>query len=441
VSNPVIIARGLSKRYRIGASQENVRGIRGAITSTLMRPLNNLRRLRKLSAFRDDTQEPEDIIWALKDVSFDVEQGEVVGIIGRNGAGKSTLLKIVSRITKPTTGYADIYGRVGALLEVGTGFHPELTGRENVYLNGAILGMRKAEISKKFDEIVDFSGVERFIDTPVKRYSTGMKVRLAFAVAANLDPEVLIIDEVLSVGDAEFQKKSLGKMDEFASGGRTVLFVSHNMSAVARLCHRAILLEDGQIVADGPAPQVTSTYVMGAEGATGSRTWTFGEAPGGEELKITSVSLLGSDGSPAVDVEVTEPLQLRIGYYVGKSNLRFRCVAEFFTQGVMAFSSVEPREEERPAIGNYYSTLSIPCNLLAEGQYSVRIAIFTSSLYTTSGMKHSYAQLSDALIFHMYDRMDGSSARGDYAQNFPGVMHPRLDWQLAFDGDGATRRP
>ena len=209
--------------------------------------------------------------------------GEVVGLIGRNGAGKSTLLKILSRITEPTRGYADIHGRIGSLLEVGTGFHAELSGRENIFLSGAILGMRKAEIQRKFDEIVDFAQIERFLDTPVKQYSSGMYVRLGFAVAAHLEPEILLIDEVLAVGDARFQKKCLNKMEDIAHGGRTVIFVSHNMSAITRICRRAILLEDGQVVSEGPAHQIVSSYLTGGLGTTASREWPDADpAPGGE---------------------------------------------------------------------------------------------------------------------------------------------------------------
>lgn len=240
----------ISKRYRIGLADARQETLVGAIMSSVTRPVENLRRLRKLASFNQ--QEGADIVWALRDVSFEVHQGEVVGIVGRNGAGKSTLLKILSRITEPTYGEAKIRGRVASLLEVGTGFHNELTGRENVYLNGTILGMKKAEIDRKFEEIVEFSGVATYLDTPVKRYSSGMRVRLAFAVAAYLEPEVLLIDEVLAVGDAEFQRKCLGKMEDVAHSGRTVLFVSHNMAAVRALCNRGVYLERGKVLQIGP---------------------------------------------------------------------------------------------------------------------------------------------------------------------------------------------
>lgn len=256
-----IRVENLSKRYRIGLKEEIHDTLVGAVLDLFTRPVRNLRRLRRLSTFNGNGHDLEDIIWALKDVSFDVKQGEVLGIIGRNGAGKSTLLKIVSRITEPTKGRVEIHGRVASLLEVGTGFHPELTGRENVYLNGAVLGMTRAEIERKFDEIVDFAGVERFIDTPVKRYSSGMQVRLGFAVAAHLEPEILLVDEVLAVGDAEFQKKCLGKMERVARGGRTVLFVSHNMNAIQTLCSRVIWLDSGTIIGQGEVLEQVESYL------------------------------------------------------------------------------------------------------------------------------------------------------------------------------------
>src|SRR5262245_52345252 len=253
---------GLSKLYRIGLAGSRHKVFGDTIAGVGSKISQFIRHSTASKLVTRDSN--SNTFWALKDVSFEVKRGEVVGIIGRNGAGKSTLLKILSRIVEPTTGRAEIHGRVGSLLEVGTGFHPELTGRDNIYLNGAILGMKRVEIRRKFDEIVAFADIERFLDTPVKRYSSGMYVRLAFAVAAHLDPEVLIVDEVLAVGDGAFQKKCLGKMQDVASGGRTVLFVSHNMAAVSRLCSRGILLRQGRVVADGRIAQVVSTYLGGS---------------------------------------------------------------------------------------------------------------------------------------------------------------------------------
>src|SRR5665213_3372279 len=286
MSDVAIQVEGLGKRYRIGAAAVRHRDLRDAIVSTIMAPFRNAALLRRLSPSATEG-EAANTIWALKDVSFDVKQGEVLGIIGRNGAGKSTLLKVLSRITEPTTGSVRMHGRVGALLEVGTGFHPELTGRENVYLNGSILGMDKKYIDRKFDDIVSFSGVDKFIDTPVKRYSSGMYLRLAFSVAAHLEPEILVVDEVLAVGDADFQKKCLGKMGEVAGEGRTVLFVSHNMQAVKSLCHRAILLKHGQVDACGNPSAIVNQYLAGiSSGEEWRKSWPASEAPGNASFRL-----------------------------------------------------------------------------------------------------------------------------------------------------------
>ena len=259
-SQVVLDVARLSKRYRIGSREQRHDTVGAAMVGFARRPFENLRRLRQLTTF-DEGTEADDVVWAVKDVTFQIKSGETVGIIGANGAGKSTLLKILSRITQPTSGTALVNGRVSSLLEVGTGFHPDLTGRENVYLNGAILGMSQREIARKFDDIVEFSDVGPFIDTPVKRYSSGMALRLAFSVAAHLEPEILMVDEVLAVGDIRFQKKCIGKMGEVASAGRTVLYVAHNMPAISRLCKRAILMERGRIVQDGPVHDVISTLL------------------------------------------------------------------------------------------------------------------------------------------------------------------------------------
>jgi len=261
VAHEAIKTEKLSKRYRIGSREQSHDTLLGAATSIISKPARNLKRIRRLSKFDDTTSDIPDTIWAIRDVSFTVEAGEALGIIGHNGAGKSTLLKILSRITHPTTGQVSLNGRVSSLLEVGTGFHVELTGRENVYMNGSILGMSKKEIDRNFDEIVDFSGIEKFIDTPVKRYSSGMNVRLAFSVAAFLEPEILIVDEVLAVGDAEFQRRCLGKLTATAGEGRTVVFVSHNLTAITNLCHRALLMESGKLVLDGEPSGVISSYL------------------------------------------------------------------------------------------------------------------------------------------------------------------------------------
>ncbi|NIQ01573.1 MAG: ATP-binding cassette domain-containing protein, partial [Nitrospinaceae bacterium] len=283
-------------------------------------PLNNFRKYRNLYTFKDFEKSnagADDIIWALDDVSFEVKRGEALAIIGRNGAGKSTLLKILSRITTPNRGRAEIRGKISSLLEVGTGFHPELSGRENVYLNGTILGMKKKEVDRKFDEIVDFSGVDKFIDTPVKRYSSGMKVRLAFSVAAHLDPDVLIIDEVLAVGDQEFQKKCLNKMEEVEKGGRTVLFVSHKMSSVMKLCDRAILIDSGRIVEDGPSKRVVSNYLCADQGTMAAREWPDPQkAPSGPLARLRAVRVKNMEGTISEQIDVRHPFTIEMEYEV-----------------------------------------------------------------------------------------------------------------------------
>lgn len=372
----------------------------------------------------DHGNRTDGLLWALRGVSFQVEEGQVLGVIGRNGAGKSTLLKILSKVTAPTSGLIRVRGRIASLLEVGTGFHPELTGRENIYLNGAILGMTRGEITSKFDEIVSFAEVEKFVDTPVKRYSSGMYVRLAFAVAAHLDPEIMVVDEVLAVGDAAFQRKCLGKMSENASQGRTILFVSHNMSAINRLCTRAVLLEKGELVADGPATEITAKYLSVASGETSNRAWDLENAPGTEELRLISVQLFGEDGNPISVVDVRERLVLRVEYQVNKPGLKFRCTFGFNTQGIYAFAAMEPAEKVYSHRGRYFSSITVPPHLLAEGEYIISISIFASS-----GAKMHYVSLRDAIAFQVYDSMTGPSARGDYAQNFAGVVRPLFQWE------------
>lgn len=342
MSKPIISVENLSKAYRIGLKDEIPDTLTGALASWAKAPLRNLQRLRRLNTFHKSVAvastngvhengngasrngqataeagpaEEADVMWALRDVSFDVHEGEVVGIIGRNGAGKSTLLKVLSRITEPTHGRATIRGRVSSLLEVGTGFHPELTGRENIYMNGTILGMRKKEIDRKFDEIVEFSGVEKFLDTPTKRYSSGMQVRLAFAVAAHLEPEILIIDEVLAVGDAEFQKKCLGKMQDAASSGKTVLFVSHNMEAVSELCPRCVLLADGTLKHEGNTGTIIEQYRSSTEAKTGivDLTSTSIHRTGDQRLTVTSLATLNSAGDVAHSFAFRDSLTIRVG--------------------------------------------------------------------------------------------------------------------------------
>jgi lipopolysaccharide transport system ATP-binding protein len=285
---PIIKVEHVGKQYRIGARQETYDTLRDSIAGAVRAPFK---------LFRGGDQSANNTIWALDDVSFEVNPGEVLGIIGRNGAGKSTLLKILSRITDPTTGQVELYGRVGCLLEVGTGFHPELTGRENIFLNGSMLGLNRRDIERKFDQIVDFAGVDKFIDTPVKRYSSGMYVRLAFAVAAHLEPEILIVDEVLAVGDASFQKKCLGKMGDVAHEGRTVLFVSHNMAAIQSLCKRALLLNGGHLVADGGCKRIVDEYLQVVDQVSDLSLGERSDRKGNQNLRFIGFELRDSQGA------------------------------------------------------------------------------------------------------------------------------------------------
>jgi lipopolysaccharide transport system ATP-binding protein len=315
MSQTIISARNLSKRYIIGHQRNGGDGLRHRLENAVRHPFKwFVDRKRQLQATREE-------FWALKDVSFEIKQGEVVGIIGRNGAGKSTLLKVLSRITEPTSGRVEIDGRVASLLEVGTGFHQELTGRENIFLNGAILGMTKAEIKRKFDEIVAFSEVERFLDTPVKHYSSGMYVRLAFAVAAHLEPEILIVDEVLAVGDVEFQRKCLGRMSHVAHSGRTVLFVSHNMAAVQSLCRSAILLENGRVRAIGSPAELIPSYASNLSAKSfpvADRT----DREGNGQVRIENFRILDSEGSELHRVMPGQPIIFEISYRASATDLR-----------------------------------------------------------------------------------------------------------------------
>jgi lipopolysaccharide transport system ATP-binding protein len=314
MSDIAIKVENLSKRYRIGLKETQAETLAGALTGWLKSPFQNYRSLRRLSHFSENGHDSDDVLWALKDVSFEVKHGEVVGIIGRNGAGKSTLLKILSRITEPTNGRAIINGRVATLLEVGTGFHPDLTGRENVYLNGTVLGMSKREIDREFDEIIDFSGVEKFIDTPVKHYSSGMKVRLAFSVAAHLDPEILLIDEVLAVGDAEFQQKCLRKMDTVASTGRTVFFVSHNMTAVSVLCTKGFLLSAGRLIAGGPVESILQAYHQ--ELNREQFAFETEKTANNKDIAVHSVILRNQHGTECAEIRCGDDIYVEIGIFV-----------------------------------------------------------------------------------------------------------------------------
>ena len=337
--NIAINIENISKCYRIGRKEGRHDSLAKTILGSIKRPFSNFKKYRSLYKFNDSDSD-SDIIWSLRDVSFKVEKGAVVGIIGSNGAGKSTLLKILSRITNPTSGKAEICGNVASLLEVGTGFHPELTGRENVYLNGTILGMRKKEIDNKFDEIVDFSGVERFIDTPVKRYSSGMKVRLAFAVAAHLEPDILIIDEVLAVGDTEFQKKCIGKMENVSMDGRTVLFVSHNLAAVQMLCGHCVLLEKGAVAIDGSTDDVISFYLKKFTQSNSLKLSDRTDRKGKGDVRLIRVDIVNGKNWQSPSLYSGQPV--RFVFHVNERRENLSCVFTLYDkygQRIVAFNS------------------------------------------------------------------------------------------------------
>jgi len=436
-SNQAIKVEGLSKLYRLGAADEQSENLIGAILNSATNPLKNYRKYRSIYDFSDVESgtaiDDVNAFWALKDISFEVKTGEVLGIVGGNGAGKSTLLKILARITPPTSGKVTLNGRLSSLLEVGTGFHPELTGRENVYLNGSILGMRKKEIDAKFDEIVDFSGVERFLDTPVKRYSSGMRVRLAFAVAAHLEPEILIVDEVLAVGDAEFQRKCLTKMEKSGEDGKTILFVSHNMQAIARLCSRAIILREGQLVMDGPTGLVLDQYLKEERQTCAVQRWEDKEtAPAGDVLQMRAVRVLNSDGQIAENHDIRKDILVELEYEVTKEGHSIMASFSLWNDaevniGVAIDQDLSWRGKPR-ARGVYCSIARIPGNLLAEGILSLNIVMWTMS--PTRNMEF---RIEKPVSFNVFDSLEGDSSRGEFQGDLPGLIRPMLEWTTKAD--------
>jgi len=408
-----ITAEGLSKCYQIGQLQSGYGTLRDSLAEAAARLVHR------------DFHRHQDEIWALRDVSFKVGEGEVLGVIGRNGAGKSTLLKILTRITTPTEGRAEIAGRVGSLLEVGTGFHGELTGRENVFLNGSVLGMKHREIQRKFSDIVEFSGVEKFIDTPVKRYSSGMYVRLAFAVAAHLEPEILLVDEVLAVGDAEFQRRCLGRMEDFSGSGRTVLFVSHNMQTIAQLCDRTIWLDDGRVVSDGPSSEVVARYLQSGHGKTASVEWSDVEAAPGDKLVRLRRVRVFQDGETADAVDVRRPIGIEIAFRVlrrGKPVTPKIKVQD--SQGNVAFNAMDTSAHWNEPVppGDYVATAWIPANLLNEGLTSVQASVVTLAA------PKLWPHANGSVVFHVQDPGEGDSARGFFTGQWKGVVRPLLEW-------------
>ena len=419
---PIIEIEGLGKRYRIGANREKYLSLREEMSKQAH---GFYRRILSRHGHIPNNEE----FWALKDVSFTVNQGEAVGIIGRNGAGKSTILKILSKITPPTTGKIILRGRIASLLEVGTGFHPELTGRENVYLNGTILGMRKREIDRKFDEIVAFAEVEKFLDTPVKRYSSGMYVRLAFAIAAHLEPEILIVDEVLSVGDAEFQKKCLGKMDDVAKKGRTVLFVSHNMSQIARICQRCVLLDRGHVKMAGEVAAVASQYLIADSGHKGERVWhDLACAPGDVVAKLRAVRVISS-GTVTDQIDQDSPVTIEMEFWNFTEGANLLAAFSFLnSQGVNAFVTADFFEDTwgnkpRPR-GLYRTRCTIPGGLFNEGLISIVAEVSTRTpVYQIHFLEY------DSVAFQVVDSNGPGSLRGVWARDIPGAVRPRQAWE------------
>lgn len=421
---PIIKVENLGKQYGFGGLHPAYMTFREAAAAAMLKPFKRVRRGLRPA--------PEERSWALKDVSFEVEPGEVVGLIGNNGAGKSTLLKILSRIVEPTTGNFELYGKIGSLLEVGTGFHPDLSGRENIFLNGALLGIKRAELQRRFDEIVAFSEIEEFIDLPVKWYSSGMYLRLAFSVAAHLDTEILTMDEVLAVGDNSFQQKCIDKVNEIRGQGRTILFVSHSMPAVTRLCERVILLDKGRVVEDGPATEVVNDYMGESLNATAVRKWPDPQsAPGSEAVRIRQVRVRTREGDTAPQVDIRSPVGVEVIYEVLQPNHILTPSFDLFNeQGVHVFAvhdvGPEWRRESRP-VGRYVSTMWIPGNTLSEG----RLFVQASVLSYHPGLR-LHTREPNVVAFQVVESSEGDSARGDYVGPVAGVVRPLLPWQTDF---------
>jgi len=432
MSNPVISVRGLGKKYRLGATHR-YDSLRDQITNTFKSLFS--RNGNKTGADPtkvDNRMNDAKEFWALRDISIDIEQGEIIGIIGPNGAGKSTLLKILSEITEPTVGEIRIRGQVGTLLEVGTGFHPELSGRENIFLNGAILGMKRREIKSKIEDIVEFSGIGNFLDTPVKRYSSGMYVRLAFSVAAYLESEILLVDEVLAVGDSNFQKKCINKMDDFSKSGKTIIFVSHNMNAITRLCSRVILLLEGGICEDGPSTKTVASYLNREKKGKAFVEWNNLDcAPGNDWVSLISMKIRDHNGNVNEIHDISKPINIEIEYFIKKPGLKMLPKLHiingegnivFVTQDNNSYWTHEPGQ-----YGYYESTLEIPGNFLSEGTYSVLGQIVT---HDPNNIVHVFER--DAVTFHAVESLSANQTRGKYSGHIPGIVRPLLFWNTNY---------
>ena len=421
---PAIRVQNLSKSYRLGLTHGG--SVREMVNGAAARLFGRKRQSApNRPPGRSDRTDADGLFWALRDISFSIGPGEVVGVIGKNGAGKSTLLKVLSHITLPDAGRIEIRGRVASLLEVGTGFHPELTGRENVFLNGAILGMTKAEIRRQFDEIVGFAEIGEFIDTPVKRYSSGMYVRLAFAVAAHLDPEILIVDEVLAVGDASFQKKCLGKMSEVSSAGRTVLFVSHNMIAVQKLCQRAFWLAGGELAMSGPTAKICQSYLGTERPVVLDRVWADAEsAPGNEHFRLHRIAICTDDRNLATQVTTAEPVRIEIDFTHSIANKDLALTLHAYTaDGVIAFGTSTAEcatlvGQIRP--GSSRCSCEIPANLLNSGELRLTLLV----VYDDT---HLLLRLDDVVSFTVIDSV---ASRAAWYGKKVGVVRPLLPWTI-----------
>ncbi len=421
----MISVEEIGKRYRIAHQRDKYGRLTETLQNAILAPVDRLRGARPQTS---------EWIWALRDVSFEVHRGDVVGVIGRNGAGKTTLLKVLSRITEPTTGRALLHGRVGSLLEVGTGFHPELTGRENIYLSGSILGMRRREIDRRFDESVAFSGIEQFLDTPVKRFSSGMQVRLGFAVAAHLETEILLVDEVLAVGDAEFQRRSLSKMEGLSQGGRTVIFVSHSMPSVLRLCAKAVLLDQGRVLVQGTTAEVVRAYLASDSGSSAQRTWSEPQsAPGDDVARLRAIRVVSPGGAVTEAVDIRRPLDIEVEYWsFAESPLRPSVNLHFYNdEGICLFVTSDWNDEDWWAgprqPGVVTARCRIPGNYLAEGRVVVTVAVSTYEPVRVHAIER------DAVAFQIVDRSEGDGVRGPlFVNDWPGVVRPMLDWSVTW---------
>ena len=409
----------LGKKYHIGLVKTKHDRLSELLGESVKAPFRRVAKVLRGQAA--GVSELDEEIWALKDVSFHVNHGEVIGIIGRNGAGKSTLLKILSRITDLTEGYAEIHGRVGSLLEVGTGFHPDLTGRENIFLNGAILGMKRTEIAQKFDEIVDFAETGKFLDTPVKHYSSGMYMRLAFAVAAHLEPDIIIVDEVLSVGDAAFQKKCLGKMKGVAREGRTVLFVSHNLVAVQSLCERVIWMDEGRIIEQGRPGRVVTDYLRASTSVVVEQQWNdISTAPGNDRVRIRRACVRPRYGSPQDPIDVRTDFLVEFEYWNLQPGASLKLSLHVLDEHGMVVFNVGPLEERDPfPAGLFHDVCFVPGDLMNDGRYYLELVVIHDQAHVA--YKHT-----DILSFNI---LDNPELRGAWHGEWPGAVRPALEWK------------